>query len=149
MPKSSFLLRLPHQGRPLRSILRPPRYPSRLSHPTSIPITVTTTATCSSSSGSSTITTRRSSAFRSLRPCLYHLRAVFFLLVLPARLARRTRGTPRRVRSERRGVAPAERGRAHACRGGAGAVGGAPCKGARGAARSGHRRERERGDRWR
>lgn len=154
VPKSKFLTLFrpyfPIKGSPLRSLLRPPRHPSRLSLPTS----------------SSSYTIRH---IRSSRPrcrcrcrCQYQCpndtRAIIVIIILlRLRLIRRARSMESRVRGQRRRMAPTKRGRARARRGGAGAVGGAPCARARGkgcsaeAGEGGPRdgRERERGERQR
>ena len=149
VPKSKFLTLFrpyfPIKGSPLRSLLRPPRHPSRLSLPTS--------------SSNYTIRHIRSSGPRPRCRCQYQCpndtRAIIVIIILlRLRLIRRARSMESRVRSQRRRVAPTKRGRARARRGGAGAVGGAPCARARGkgcsaeAGEGGPRdgRERERGE---
>jgi hypothetical protein len=95
-PKILFLL-LPLQGRPLRSLLCPPRHPSRLSHLSLTACTIGFPYPARSSP---------------------HLRVLsIIILSLRLDLSRRTRRMEGRVRSPSRRMAPAECGRACACRG--------------------------------
>lgn len=107
IPSHSLTTSLP-EGRPLRSLLRPPRSSSRLSL---LPAAVTTT------------TTGCPSPFGSSRP--RRAISVILSLRLHLRLSRRTGGVERQVRRSSGRMAPAKCRCACARRGGAGTVGGA------------------------